>query len=585
MTKATPPDAPEDFDDPLGEHRRRWRWIVVSLVLVATIAAVTARPAWRAVKRYRAGNFAAQAAAFEAQSQWESAAQRAQAALQLNPAQPEALRVAAHVYDRAGNEGAVHFYETLLATPAATDADREAYVRLALRLRRLEAAGNQLELLRRAASPSARTLALAAVHQSLLGNLDAAMNLGREAIRRNPADPTNAYGLAYILSLSARPADRAESQSVLWGMARTNGPLQREALATLVPDPALNRRDLQEALDLLLKLPQPTLEDRLLASTARLALDPDRRKPLAQEVARIPAADDADLARIVEWLLAHDFAGEADLLLRGDRVRRDPRLFVARFRALEALGEGQKAYNSLFDPQAPLDAFTLEELRGRAAHKLGDAKRRETHLATAFKLAGTDPDRLVRATQLAVDIGDIPAATAVWRNLVRQPTLARVALFQLARLADLQKDTTEARDRYRELVALEPRNDAVRLAVAHRDLLLGVNLAEATAEAARQLAQSPASPRLRAIAALGYYRQGDVEKAGVTIEGTVISENDLAPDVLAILATVLEARGELDDARETLQHIRLQDLRPEEKALLRPLLLRAAPVVAPGPQE
>ena len=580
----SPSGRPPPRESSRRRRRRRWRWIALAVLLGGLLAGVGLRPGWRLVKTLRAARFSRQAVALETQEQWLPALGRARAALQLDPANTRALRVIAALVARAGDEAALRYYDALLARPDATASDREDCVAFALAVRQADLAGVHLAVLRSAASPSPRTLALAAVHELLLGHPAAAAPLAREAVRRDPENPTNTLTLASILLASSAPTDRDEARTLLWPIAGTNGPLQLEALGTLVNSPESPRADREKAFALLVARTNATFNARLLAYKVQLSLDPSRGRELARElVTRVRPADDPQLALLAGWLVENGFADEALPLFAGDRVHRNRELFLARYRALLAAGDLAKAYDFLFTPESPIEPCELEQLRCRTADLRHDNEHRDAHLDRAVKLAGTDLRRVASVSRLAETYDRTAAAVAVWQPLLQQPALAPTALRQLVRLVSSQGDTRGARENLRRLVRHEPGNASVRLALAHADLLRGENLAESTAEATRQLEQNPGSPEARTIAALGHLRQGDASGASLLVQGMVIRPEATAPSLLVIVAAVLDAGGERDKAREVVLRTRLTALRPEERELIRPLLLRDTPLATPVP--
>ncbi len=569
-------------------HRRRMGWKArlawLALLVCMVVAGLAARPAWRALRRIRAEAMAREAARWVREEQWTLAFDRARSALQLNPRNPNALRVAANLYARIGVDSALGLYDLLLASGHGTLEDRQDLVSLALRLGNSDLASVHLRPLMESPSPSPRTRSLAAELETQRGNIGTATDLARAAVEADPREAEFAFQLFSLLSRSARTTDRAEAFGYLWPVARTNGPNQIRALAAILDAPDSPRADREQVKALLETNSVATLDAHILRFDVRISLDPSQARVVVDEAIRtLRPASDRELRVFASWLIGRGFWSEALQLLAGDRALRDRGLFLVKHRALLTAGEPGKAYNLLFQPAAPFSPLELEALRCQTAAAMSDARLREVHLNAAAEIARPDVRSAVVVTRLAELAGNPAPAVAVWRKLLVNPRTSGLALRQLAALADLQGDTVGARDFARQIAAEEPANAQVRLAIALNDLLLGENLEAALEEALRQLEQYPASGDVRGLAALGYLRQGTPAKAEQVLQGMVLRVERASPGLLAIVAATYAANEKWQEAQKVLERIPLAALKAEEKELLRPLFAMESRLANPPP--
>jgi hypothetical protein len=421
---------------------------------------------------------------------------------------------------------------------------------------------------------------LAAQLESLLGNRARALDLADTAIRLEPGNPTNILAAVTLRSQSPRVTERAAARELLWPIARTNGPFRLHAINVLLASKDTPRTERETILDLLTAVPQPTFEDRILSYEVRANLDPSQSRALAEDAIRtLRPASERELRLLVEWLVLHDFIPEALNQMAGQRVFRDRGLFILRHRILMLKGDHQKGYDFLFNPAAPLPPFELETLRCQAAAALGNARLRDEHLANAASLAGTDIRHAATVTQLAVFCQNLAPALDTWRGVLRNPRSAGVALRQLIQIAEAQGDTLAVRDFARQLAAAEPAHPTARLTVAHCNLLLDEHVDDSLSEVRTRLSSSPTDPHLTALVALGHLRRKEPAEAAGAIRGIVVRKNTPAA-TLAILAAVAAANDHAQEARILMDRIRLLDLRPEERELLRPILAEDSRLVS-----
>jgi tetratricopeptide (TPR) repeat protein len=265
----------------------------------------------------------------------------------------------------------------------------------------------------------------------------------------------------------------------------------------------------------------------LFEAYARLDDLPARNRAWQDLIAKEPALPDSYRARLHMALAeaaerAGDLSAAEELLDKAVKFDRSPRLrvdqLVARARQLIARGENAKA---------------------------------EEQVAEALAINAEAPAALALAADLAYLAQDWEKARASYARLAALPATPPVVppatlAFRRAELAEMFGDQAEAEAAYRQLVALEPQNDAAREALAGFSLLRG-DLAEAALhlQDVVELLPREAVDRLTQVRQrLGqvYLNLGDLQAARANLELTLASEPDRA-STLELLATTYSRLG------------------------------------------
>lgn len=310
---------------------------------------------------------------------------------------------------------------------------------------------------------------------------------------------------------------------------------------------------------------------------ARMLLDPSQTATLVSNlVSRMPRDDAEYLGYVVDTLERTGRHNEVLRLTGAGRSLLSRRLFEARLRSLLATSQYEEAYRHTLAANAPLPTFDLELARVRAADRIGDVRRRETHLRELLRAAGTHPGRLRIVAELAESTATSTVASDAWRLLAGQPAEATNGLRRLQRLADRKGDTWVARDYARRALRLAPEDPDLRLEVAQYSLLLGEDYDRALNEAERQFASRTNDFRCRAILALAHLRLGAADKARALLDRTVIDESGRQPSTLAIVAAVYGGNGLDDRAEGIARRLPIAELRPEEREMIKTWLLPTA---------
>src|SRR5438045_5296738 len=130
------------------QRKQRRRLVIIgSILLLAGIAVLVARPVRNAVRGWQARRHAANALAFIDQEKWREARDEASAAYRLRTTEPSALRAVARLLSRAGQVDGLEFWRQLDAVAPLNPDDLREEANLALQTNDLAAASEAVRRL------------------------------------------------------------------------------------------------------------------------------------------------------------------------------------------------------------------------------------------------------------------------------------------------------------------------------------------------------------------------------------------------------------------------------------------------------
>lgn len=552
--------------------------LAIALLLALGAGAFWARPAWRALKHARATTFADASHQALAQGNLDLALDHARAALQLEPLNPDLLRLNARLLTDLGAEASLRFWQALVQRPNPDPEDPFCFVEAALAFQRPELVGDTVSNLLASGPGSARLHRLGALYHLGIGDSNAALAQARSAHQLEPTNPTNALLVASLLAPSADAPGAPEARTFLREVARTSGPLRWIALRRLVQTDLGQRADREWIEQLLSGTPQRSAAEEVLLAETRVRLDPTTtRQTFEALIESIPHQDTERLTLVVDALLRLQLHPEVLRLTPEGRSLLNRTLFLGRFQALLALDRAEEAYRHLLTAGAPVPPYELALAKVEASIQCRNSTRRDAHLEELLHAALDHPTRLRTVAELAERQGSFEVAGKAWRQLGLQPGQALVSLRALQRIADRRGDTWTARDHARKALRAGSPRPSLPLEIAYYDLLLGENLDQALTQALAYVAGHPRDFFARATVALAHLRRAEPTQARAALERFVVENPQPRPEILAILAATCGQNGLTLRAREIAARVPLDRLRPEERDLVAPWLPPLSP--------
>jgi hypothetical protein len=156
---------------------------------------------------------------------------------------------------------------------------------------------------------------------------------------------------------------------------------------------------------------------------------------------------------------------------------------------------------------------------------------------------------------------------AFW-TLARRQDTAIQGFLGLIRFFPPNTSASELLPVYSEMLEAFPSIREVRLDYAYLCLLADNNIPEAAEAARGLLLEDPNSLAALSVAALGYYKNGEISQAATLYDGKKILWKGAPTPWRVVRVTILAALGRKKEAEELAATIDLSKLRPEERQLL-----------------
>jgi len=551
-------------------HSRRRRAILWSSTIVFVLLfAFGAKPAYHWLRAKRADQFAAAGDALVEKGKWNDAAGKYRAALQLDPLGYHGLESAARLASRADRPEAAGLWEAVLKLPQCTAQDRQEYAGLLINSGRLNLAEKIIDPLLRS-DPDTKTLELASRYSRKIGDNAKALEFARLAVKRAPNDDAARFQLADLLAQSTDSAEREEARTILWELAGENRVYKKAAIEALARSPELSTDERNRVLQWLDQLSPKTITDDLLAADLRIQLHPDEAGRVYDEtIDRWSSRETAQLIELTRWLNVHQQAERVLSLFTIDRALQNNELLLTRLDALARLQRWIDIDSVLTRSELTLDPSVIESFRARVAQERNEVLDAEMHWARAISLAGHDPFKLRFVANFAEQSHAAAAALKAYGQLARFPEHARVAYRGTERVSEKTGDASTERWAAEKIAASAPEDPNAADQLAYLNLLL-VQDVDANFGTAKRLAEKyPNRLSYRVTAALGYLRQHDAGSALAQFNAPApIDWKKALPAWRAVYAATLLASDRDDEAREMIATISLDQLSPQERALI-----------------
>jgi hypothetical protein len=555
-----------------AERRILYRRLGIGLAAFVLLGLVTAQPLYRMGKRWRARQLALMAESLEAGGRLADADTKVRAAFQLAPNEPDVLRSVAHLQRARGDlAGAVSFWEQLKRLNAMTPADRQEYAEDLFRTGRVDEAETENELLQARNPNDPATLRLAARIAAARQLYPQSLEYARRAQQVDPGNGEGRLLLALLDLTSPGSGLRRAGLDALVALGRDRDESGLEALVYLAAQRDLPPADIQAIIPLLKDHPLATENQRLMALDLEIGTQPSKREALIEEAfAAYKGADPVKRRAFAVWLNAHgEYERTLVLIPRAEALTRKDLLLVY-LDALAALKRWGDIEDTLGGENVPLDGAYTELFRARSAIELGEPTSASLHWTRAFQAAAPSTDEMWFLGNYAEKIGQTDQAEFAYQSLKSNATTARPAYEALLRLAEEKGDDDAMLQLLREMVQRWPHDDAVANDYTYFSLLKGQSVQEGLKTATDLVNQFPASLAHRTTLALAFYRMHDGASAMNVYAGLQIPWERVPASHRAVYAAVLGLAGHSAEARAQANAIRLEDLRSEEKELIKP---------------
>ena len=358
--------------------------------------------------------------------------------------------------------------------------------------------------------------------------------------------------------------------------------------------------DLQHALEAhpLAKAPQ-----KLIALDLVEHVDASRRDELiAQGIAQLKNGDANDLFALATWLNSKKEFEKTVEAIPLEKALLSRELFLQYLDALGGLERWGEIKQLLEGDRYPLDPVVQGMYLARCSAQLGEKAAAENNWQRAREAAAGDPGKLITLGDYAEKNGIVDVAQSAFDNAAIQSPKLRLAQQGRLRLAQRSGDTGKIHAVLADMLKIWPNDDAVQNDEGYtRLLLLGSSSSERGARSDQQgessellapssdlqtpsselralsalaeklVERNPRSLPHRTFLALARLKQNRAANALSVYENITVARGALTPSALAVHAAVLAANGKTEEAKSEVEQIKIDNLLPEERALVEQL--------------
>ena len=582
--------------------RRRIRIAFIILAVVIAAGVFGARPAMNRIKAWQARRHAAKAFDDIENGTWIEARKEATAAYQLRPTEPQAVRAVARFLSRTRQPDALEFWQRLENLTPLTREDRQDEAAIAIAAGETARAEAAVQALRDSKETDATTWLLTAQLAIQKGAANDAMSSLNKVFNDSGASEAQQLQAALLeLSLASGSEAIDERATDGWSriekISRGTSASALDALVllsrqTLAQSPggirliSLTSEEIRAALE---KHPLSKAPQKLLALDLLEHADASRRDELvARGIAQFKNGDAADLLALAAWL---NGKREFDKTLEAvpiEQALTSRELFLQYLDALGGLERWSEVKQLLESDRFPLDPVVQKMYLARCNAQLGEKAAAENNWQRALEAAGGDVGKLVTLGEYAEKNGILDVAKSAFDTAASQAPKLRVAQQGRLRIAQRSGDTEKIHAVLADMLKIWPNDAAVQNDEGYTRLLLLSSNREAESRKAKvenngqsgsdldQLAQlaaelvvkNPRSLPHRTFLAVAYLKANRPADALVVYKDVTVARNALTPSALAIHAVVLAANGRAEEAQAEARQVKIDNLLPEEKALL-----------------
>lgn len=547
-----------------------WLGGLLGLLLVA--AFFGARPAYRGIKKWRAATLTAKADELLRQERLDEAFDGYRAGLELHPVHLPALRGMARIYTAIEAPQALAYWRSVLNTAQATPEDRDAFITLALKLRRFDLAEQQIRQLLQQDPPSDSALIHAMEMYFLQGDYRRSAAFAETLWRRDPSRVTHAVRLAMVQIRLPNPTNRPFALSLLRDAARMS-PLERAyALSIMRQAPDLPLEETRTVLAAFHATSTNSLSERLALADIELRMEPERRPVILNQIlASAPSPGPRDKEQIGLWLLTNQEPERLLEFITPTEAREHPEMLRQRVVALVTLKRWEEVEREMAHP-GTMDELMVHVIRAVTARARNQLPLMAEHWRRAAELAQTERNLQRRFASYAIQFGAYDKALPVVQSLLPMPLDRLRAFRQLAHIYEATGNVEGVRSVMRDWAKDAPDDPTPRTAYVHLSGLVRRDLSDAETQGRELVRSFPDRLAPRAALALVLLRKDKTTEA-LELFSRIRPELDLAlPSWRAVYAAVLDANGQTEQARAILQPIKPEMLRPEERQLVEQLL-------------
>jgi len=431
-------------------------------------------------------------------------------------------------------------------------------------------ASTEIEILLKENKNNAAVFRLATRWAALDGDGERAREFARKALDVDPGNQESRLLLATLQLTSGSKELRDEAIPALLSLGKEPTREGMEALQRLGTTRGIPLDAAAKVMELIRAHPLANEQQRILAFSIDLALHPTEREAMLDAaVESYRKADPSARCAFGLWLHLHGEYGRMLTVIPVDEaVKRQDMLRVC-LEALTGLRRFDEIVRILDMPAVPLDIAIKELYLARTAQEVGSATEAELHWRRAHIAAAPSPSQMGEIATYAEKIGRLDKAETAYRSLSANANTARGAMEGLLRIAQKRGDMEMLHETLQTMRERWPRDDSVKNDLAYISLLMGTEVDKSLESAKELVSRSPRSLPHRTTLALAAIRKNDAVGAIAVYNGLHIPWDRVDARYRAVYAAALGASGNTAGARAVVADLRWEELRPEERDLVK----------------
>ncbi len=531
-----------------ARFRKMLVWVVcIGLALAGILFALSKSYGW--AKRFQAGRLAQMAGGYAEQGKMQEAVMSADTALRLDPRQPTALRFMAELFEADGRSNqAMELYGRLYQSGGGTLEDLKKQALHALSAGYTEPATYLAKLVAEKGEPDFPML-LEAEIKARNGETAEALEILRQAVSLHGGRSSRLALLLLLLKTPNADKRNIEISEQLMQLKDGTDAAALEALAVGASSDLLPPETRLEWIKKIRQHPIKRLPLLLFADTTEVQLDPASLPRVAAElVQRVRGRSLQDRLQAAQWLLwkgqprdALEILPLKDALTRADAMRTWVDLAAA-------ISEWNTLRDALAVPTNPLPGHISKIYTARAFKMSGRDAEGDALYRAALEEYKDKPAESVEMLEYLHRSGEYGLFDASLPYQLAKPGNAMVAMQSLVPVVAEARDSTRLRQLFQMAQDCETLkdNNLILNDAAYLDLILG--RVTDTAALEKRFQENPADPAVRFTLALARLQQGKKLPALTLLQQANIPPQNLAPNQLLILASVLAANNEPEKA-------------------------------------
>jgi len=317
--------------------------------------------------------------------------------------------------------------------------------------------------------------------------------------------------------------------------------------------------------------PLRNASDALLVADLRIKENPARSQAVIEELRRVRSSGSPDdEIAFARWLNRRGAHHEVIDFIGKERALSSSTWLIIYLDALAGMNRWSEIF-ALLDTESLVGiSETMRSLfLAHSAEKTGDKARaeeawREMHRNLVYE----EPQGALFIAAYAMKSGNDKEGIKAFWILARRPDTAIQGFLGLIRFTPKVASVSELLPIYTEMLETFPNLQEARSDYAYLCLLSGNNVEEAVAVSREIFNKDPNSLAVLSIAALGYYKSGEISQAASLYDGKLITWKTAPAPWKVVRVAVLLALGRNKEAADLAATIDVLSLRPEERKLL-----------------